>query len=67
MLAQVGNLPTVQHPARPGSNPPFTVADMMFICGIDIPTLLKSDSQAERIACKIFDDDFISCMDKTVG
>ena len=38
----------------------------MFICGIDIPTLFKGDSQVERIYGELFDDDLVSCMDKTV-
>ena len=38
----------------------------MFICRIDSPTLFQGDSQAERISREVFDDVFVSCMDKTV-
>ena len=38
----------------------------MFICGINIPTLLQGDSQAERVSGKVFDDDFMPCMIKSV-
>ena len=50
----------------PGANTPLTVANETFICGIDIPTLFQGDSQAERISREVFDDDFVSCIDKTV-
>ena len=55
-----------KHPARPGTNPPFTVANAMFICGIGSPNIFQADSQAERISGKVFDDEFVSCMDITV-
>ena len=48
----------------PGANPPFMVANMMFICGIDSPTIFQGDSQAKRICGNVFDDDFMSCMYK---
>ena len=64
--AQVANPPPAQHPSRSGVNPPFTVANVMFICGINIPTVFQGDSHAERISGKLFDYDFMSCMDKTV-
>ena len=38
----------------------------MFICGIYSPTLFQGDSQAKRISGELFDDEFVSCMDKTV-
>ena len=56
----------MQHPARPGANPPFTVANVMFICGISSPTIFQGYSQAEQIYGEVFDDDFISCIDNTV-
>ena len=55
-----------QHTDRTGANPPFTVANSMFICGIDSPTLFQGDLQAERISGKVFDDDFVLCMDRIV-
>ena len=66
MQAQGANLLTAQHLAMPGANTPLTVANETFICGIDIPTIFQGDSQAERISREVFDDDFVSCMDKTV-
>ena len=66
MQAQGANLLTAQQLAMPGANTPLTVANEMFICGIDIPTLFKGDSQVERIYGELFDDDLVSCMDKTV-
>ena len=55
-----------QHPDRPGANPPFAVTNAIFICGIYSPPPFQRDSQAEQIPRKVFDDDFVSCMDKTV-
>ena len=66
MQAQGANPLPAQHPARPGENTPFMVANAIFICGIYIPTLFKGNSQAKRIAGKLFHYDFVSCMDKTV-
>ena len=39
MQEQGANPLPAQHPNRPGANPPFTVANTIFICGIDSPTL----------------------------
>ena len=66
MQPQGENLPPEKHPDRPGANQPFTVANTMFICGINRPTLFQVDSQSKRISGKLFDDEFMSCMDKTV-
>ena len=66
MQVQGANPPPVQHPSRPGANPLFTVGKVKFICGIIIPTLLQGDSQAKHIYGEVFDDDFMSCTDKTV-
>ena len=66
MQAQGTNPSSMQHPERPGSNPLFRVANAIFICAIDIPTIFQGDLQFEQISGKIFDDDFMSCMDKTV-
>ena len=55
-----------QQPARTGANPPFTVTNAMFICGIDSLTLFQGDSQAKRIFREVSDNEFVSCMDKSV-
>ena len=41
MQAQGENQSAAQHPASPSANPPFTVANAMFICGIDSSTIFK--------------------------
>ena len=66
MQEQGANPLPAQHPNRPGANPPFTVANTIFICGIDSPTLNQGDSQADHIDSEVFDDDFVSCMDKKI-
>ena len=38
----------------------------MFICGINIQTLFQGESQAKQISGKVFDNEFMSCMDNTV-
>ena len=58
--------PPSQQQDRPGSNPPFTVSNVTFICGIDSPMIFQADSQAMRISGGVFYDDLISCMDKVV-
>ena len=66
MQAQGANLSPAQHLDRPGANPLFTAANAMFICDIDSPTLFQGDSQAKQIAREVFNDDFVSWMDKIV-
>ena len=66
MQAQGANPPPEQYMARPDANPPFTVTNTIFICGNYIPTLFQGNSQAERISGELFDDKFMSCIDKTV-
>ena len=66
MQLQGANPSPAQHQARPGANTPFAVANAMFIYGIDSPTLFQRDSQAEQITGEVFDDYFVSCLDKTV-
>ena len=51
--------------AAPGANPTFMLAKSMFDCGITDAALFDSDTKAKSISTKIFDDDFMSCMDKT--
>ena len=51
--------------AAPGANPPFTLVNAMFDCGITDAVLFYRNTKAIRIATEIFDDDFTSCMDKT--
>ena len=60
MQAQGENPSPAQHLVRPGANPPFTVANAMFICGIKSPALFQGDSQAEQVSGKVFDHDFVS-------
>ena len=48
-----------------GANPPFTLANAIFGCGITDAALFDGDTKASRIATEIFDYDFTSCMDKT--
>ena len=59
MQEQGANPTPAQHQDRPGANPPFTVVNGMFICGINIPTLFQGDSQAKWISGELFDYDFI--------
>ena len=66
MQAQGENPPPAQHPYMPSADTPFAVVNTVFICVIISPTLFQGDSQVKRIARKVFDDDFMSCMDKTV-
>ena len=51
--------------AAPGANPPFTIANTMFDCGITDAVLFYGDTKASRIATEIFEEKFTSCMDKT--
>ena len=59
MQAQGENPLPAQHSARPGANPPFTVANEMFIYGINSSTLFQGDLQAERIYGEVFNNDFM--------
>jgi hypothetical protein len=44
---------------------PFTVLDAMIACGVDNVNLFNGETQAQRIAVDVFDDEFDSCIDKT--
>ena len=44
----------------------YTVYNAIMLCGVIDPTYFNGTTKAERIATEIFDDDFQSCMDKTV-
>ena len=66
MQVQGANKPPVQHLARPSANTLFMAGNATYICGINSSTLLQRDSQAERIAGEVFNDEFMSCMDKAV-
>ena len=59
MQAQGENLSPAQYLDRPGANPLFMVANTIFICGIDKPTIFQGDSQDERISGEVFDDESI--------
>ena len=56
-----------EHPARPGGDPPYTVANAIFLCGVNDATLFNGLTKAERIAADLFDDDYNACMDKTIN
>ena len=43
-----------------------TVEDAIILCGVNDTTSFNGDTKAERIADDVFDDDFQSCMDKTI-
>ena len=51
--------------AAPGDNPPFTLANAMFNCGIMDAALFDGNTKASRIATELFDDNFTPFMDKT--
>ena len=51
--------------AAPGDNPPLTLANAIFDCGITDGVLFDGDTKASRIYTELFDNDFTSCMDKT--
>ena len=51
--------------AAQGTNPPFTLANAVFDCGITDAVLFYGDTKGSRIATEIFDKNFTSCMDKT--
>ena len=44
----------------------YTVYDAMVLCGIDDAARYHGDTACVRIATEMFDDDFNSCMDKTM-
>ena len=44
-----------------------TVLDAIILCGVDNAVRFNGSTAAERIATEIFDDDFASCMDKSVN
>ena len=48
MQAQGENTPPLQQPDRPVANPPFMVANTMFICGIDSPNFFKETHRPRR-------------------
>ena len=51
--------------AAPCANPPFTLTNAMFDCGITDAVLFDGDTKASRIDTELFDDNFASCMDNT--
>jgi len=42
----------------------FTIHDAMIACGVDNVGLFQSLTQAQRLAADLFDNEFMSCMDK---
>ena len=53
--------------ATPDTNPPFTLANTMFGCGITNAALFGKNTKTSRIATELFDDNFTSYLDKTYG
>ena len=53
------------NPPQP-PQPPFSVTDAMIACGVDNATRSNGSTKAERIALDIFNDDFTTCIDKTI-
>ena len=51
--------------AEPGANPPVTLANAMFDCGIRDAALFDGDTKSSRIYTELFDDNFTSCLYKT--
>ena len=45
----------------------MTIFDAMVACGVDNAIRFNGDTAAERIATEIFDNDFMSCLDKDVS
>ena len=45
--------------------PLFDVHDAMVLCGVDDTVLFAGSTAAQRLATEMFDDEFISTMDKT--
>ena len=43
-----------------------TVQDAIILCGVNDATSFNGATKIERIADDVFDDDFQSCMDKTI-
>ena len=48
-----------------GFNPLFTIANTINDYGVTDSALFNGDTKAGRMADKLFDDDFLSSMDKT--
>ena len=44
-----------------------TVLDAMILCGIDNHVQFNGHTAAQRIAADVFDDDFMSCIDKDIS
>ena len=62
-MAAVPNAAAVV-PVVPAGPPTFTVKDAMVLCGVsDVARTGQANSDAERIAENIFDNDFENCMD----
>ena len=53
------------HVTEAGVNLPFTVANAVFYCGVMEGALFKDNTKSDRMSAELFDDDFLSCMEKT--
>ena len=51
--------------AAPAQLPVFTIRDAMIACGMHGVHLFDGETQAQRFATEVFDNDFTACMDKT--
>jgi hypothetical protein len=47
--------------------PPQTLEMAMILCGLDNNTTFNGATACQRIAADVFDNDFNSCMDKTLS
>ena len=45
----------------------YTIVDAMVACGVDNAVRFNGNTAAERIAAEVFDDDFMSCIDKDIS
>ena len=45
--------------------PAYAVLDAIILCGVDNNAVFDGDTDAERISTDLFDDSFVSVMDKT--
>ena len=49
---------------RAGVKPHFTIVNAIFDCGVTDDALFNGDTKSDKMATGLFNDDFLSCMDK---
>ena len=54
-------------PVVAASQPPFTVRQTLVICGMDDATQIRGETAAQRIAMSMFDEDYETCIEKTLA